>query len=130
MLYLVVRNCITNLVTIRYISGFIEEHNLEDFLPSIRLKRKIMTRHFIFSLFYIISIVITLSFHDHIMAVFESSTVYYRKYTVAFICKELVELLLFLSFFLNLRPRDWPAYYSLTLNMPDEDEILQAENML
>lgn len=66
VLYCMVRSCIRNISTIRIFERFVIASNLEDFLPALKLKKRIIWRHFAIAVLYCASLIIALGIHDHV----------------------------------------------------------------
>ena len=96
-----------------------QQNLLAQFLEALDLKKSMMKCHCMLSIIYFILIICGVSFHDTLsrkLLQYETNSEIEATLAKIVICKELVEIVLLGSMFINLRPRNWPQYFTLDVS--------------
>jgi hypothetical protein len=130
MLYKSCSNIIKNILTINKNQRFIRRIGLATFEESLALKKRIMVRHLISCVLYMIAVAISVGIHDVVKTRIEKEPLTRpSKLLKEAILKEVFEIALFAWFWWNTRPREWPEYYSISVS-DDVDLVAEDEALM
>ena len=124
------RSAIFNLKAVKLNIDYMRQQNiLGEFKQSLILKKGMLKCHLMLALLYCVLVIVGLLMHDLVLETLldklresrEAEMAYLAKIVIS---KELVEILLLGCVFWNVRPRQWPRYF--TLNVAFDPLIGQA----
>ena len=109
LLYYLFRSSVINIAALGLNVTYLRENNLiREFMPALILKRRMLRNHCLLSIVYTIMILFGLGFSTR-------TELGAKSLANLVIIKEVVETAIIWSVLLNLRPRDWPQYFTLDI---------------
>ena len=113
------KSAIFNLKAVKLNIDYMRQQNiLGEFKESLLLKKGMLKCHLMLALLYCALVIFGLLMHDLVLESLLDQLRVSRETELAYltkivICKELIEILLLSCIFWNVRPRQWPRYFTL-----------------